>query len=355
MTAMTAKIYKYGLDGKQKTRCPACGRRKCFSPYVETATGRVVDPERFGYCDHRNSCGYYEYPRDRAGLASCHKTKVNIYLNLSNQPKIKNMSKQFYEKTIGRDVRKTNLFEYFSNMFRPIGISDDEIEHVLALYAVTLATNWPGATLFWLFDFDDRLIDGKLMDFDKFTGKRVKEPYARINWVSTVLNKTLDKGVDPYNTEKKPWFGSQLLKKNRGSVYIVESEKTALSLAILFCHAFGPRFYQRHLPLATLGIGNITAERFARIDKWVTDQSDPKIEKPVNLIPDRGAFQKWCEAGSRLPERVRRRINVSLIMEGSMDGLMFGLDDGEDIHDYIAQNVSLGHNRNVIYNILNNL
>ena len=59
------KNYRYHLlkykDRNSRFRCPNCGRPHCFTPYVDE-NDVPVDVERYGRCDHEQSCGYTLYP-----------------------------------------------------------------------------------------------------------------------------------------------------------------------------------------------------------------------------------------------------------------------------------------------------
>ena len=59
------KNYRYHLlkykDRNSRFRCPNCGRPHCFTPYVDE-NDVPVDVERYGRCDHEQSCGYNLYP-----------------------------------------------------------------------------------------------------------------------------------------------------------------------------------------------------------------------------------------------------------------------------------------------------
>ena len=58
--------YKYHLEkyhpGSKKP-CPQCGRKVCFTRYVD-ASGNHVFPKHVGRCDHEHSCGYHFSPSD---------------------------------------------------------------------------------------------------------------------------------------------------------------------------------------------------------------------------------------------------------------------------------------------------
>lgn len=46
-----------------KTACPECGRKSCFTRYIDEA-GEISFPDNVGICDHINSCGYHYTPKE---------------------------------------------------------------------------------------------------------------------------------------------------------------------------------------------------------------------------------------------------------------------------------------------------
>lgn len=54
-------LQKYRLGSK--TVCPECGRKACFTRYIDEA-GEISFPGNVGKCDHINSCGYHYTPKE---------------------------------------------------------------------------------------------------------------------------------------------------------------------------------------------------------------------------------------------------------------------------------------------------
>ena len=65
MNSYKYTLEKYNSSGSGQPRnrytCPSCKRTRCFTRYVDTATGTVLDPS-VGKCDHENRCGYHYTP-----------------------------------------------------------------------------------------------------------------------------------------------------------------------------------------------------------------------------------------------------------------------------------------------------
>ena len=56
-------LERYKAGGSNRFVCPQCGRKKCFTRYVDADTGEYLD-ENCGKCDHTASCGYHYPPRE---------------------------------------------------------------------------------------------------------------------------------------------------------------------------------------------------------------------------------------------------------------------------------------------------
>src|SRR5690606_38922329 len=76
-----------------------------------------------------------------------------------------------------------NLTEFLKSTF-----STAEVFRAMQNYLVT-GTNcfWNNATVFWQIDHKDNIRAGKVMLYDRFTGKRTKEPYNHINWMHNAI------------------------------------------------------------------------------------------------------------------------------------------------------------------------
>ena len=61
MTGYRFHLQKYRPGSK--TACPECGRKSCFTRYIDEA-GEISFPDNVGICDHINSCGYHYTPKE---------------------------------------------------------------------------------------------------------------------------------------------------------------------------------------------------------------------------------------------------------------------------------------------------
>src|SRR5690606_34441643 len=133
-------------------------------------------------------------------------------------------------------------------------------------YQIGTSKHWRGAVAFWQIDELNEVRTGKIMLYNEFTGKRIKEPFNHITWAHRALK------LDVFNL-KQCLFGLPLIKESNKPIAIVESEKTAIISSL-------------YLPqltwLACGGIGNLNKEVCA-----------PLNGRKVILYPDLSAFDKW--------------------------------------------------------------
>lgn len=149
---------------------------------------------------------------------------------------------------------------------------------------------WQASTIFWQIDEVNRIRSGKIMLYDARTGKRVKYPTSRINWLHRALkmkNYSLDQCL----------FGLHLLnKKNSNVVCIVESEKTAVIMSIE---------HPEYIWMATGSKGGLKQHAFKALR-----------QKTVKLFPDKGEVNLW-QQNAKLYALKHQRVLTSTIMEDS--------------------------------------
>ena len=149
-----------------------------------------------------------------------------------------------------------------------------------------------GMTIWWQIDEDQRVRTGKMMLY-KMDGHRDKRDGAyTFDWIHSALFR--DKRHPEYDEDKQEMrqtlFGMHLLdqwkrKDIDQTVCIVESEKTALLMAI----AYGNNAKQ--VWMACGGLENLTRERLR-----------PIIEqgRSITLYPDRDGIDRWRQKAQQL-------------------------------------------------------
>ena len=196
------------------------------------------------------------------------------------------------------NVEQSTLVRWIRTNIRWDTVQRKRIDEVLNHYAVGCSRQ--GMTVFWQMDEQGRLRTGKMMRYRE-DGHRDRSQGYNFDWIHAALcrtRKTYDsegniiaEGPLPhpelYNPDKQEmmscYFGLHLLDKYRRkdidqTVCIVESEKTALLMAI----AYGNHTNQ--VWMACGGLENINRDKLA-----------PIIEqrRRIILYPDRDGIDKW--------------------------------------------------------------
>lgn len=155
-----------------------------------------------------------------------------------------------------------------------------------------------GFTVFWQIDEQGRVRTGKMMKY-KVDGHRDKESKYNFDWVHSVLNR--QHLIDTDKVEVKPClFGLHLLNNYKGAdVCIVESEKTAIIMAI----AYGNNVKQ--VWMACGGLQNISKEKLAPI---------MKEGRRMVLYPDRDGVKEW-EKKARELDYLNITVDARPVME----------------------------------------
>lgn len=285
--------YKYHLEkyhpGSKKP-CPQCGRKVCFTRYVD-ASGNHVFPKHVGRCDHEHSCGYHfspsdyfrENPEESISLSRKHViTPKNLPVTIKEQ----------FPSFIERNIMEQTLSHYAINplyTFLARCMGKEETDRLCSLYRIGTSRKWGGAAIFWQVDYNGRVRTGKIMLYDATTGKRVKHPHSHVCWVHTEMR------LKDYHLFQC-FFGEHLLPLYPDrKVFVVESEKTAV---------IASHFMPDVLWVATGGKNGCFNERAVIA----------LAGRDVVLMPDLGATQEWQ---ARLPmlDKVCRSVSVNDILE----------------------------------------
>lgn len=302
---MIQKTFSFGLyEGSRKWVCPQCGQ-KTFVCYVDS-NGEVID-ETCGRCDREDKCGYHLPPRvffESNGIVP----KVCNKPTYKQEPRPSYMEPDILEKTM-RDYNNNSLINFLCDHF-----PKDAVSELVGRYYVGTAQKWGGSVVFWHVDRYHKIRSGKIMKYNRSTGKREKEPFNHVTWAHKEMK------LKDYNF-KMCLFGEHLIEDHfNGSgerVIVVESEKTALILML----ALQKAVWASQLVVACGGCGGISAKML-----------EPLYGRDVLFIPDEGMYDKWSSRVNALSDKFKSA-TVSDIME------RVARNKGDDIADYIIEHI----------------
>ena len=270
------KNYKYELQrGSKHIICPNC-QKKTFKPYVDSVTGEVVNPSRYGRCERIQSCRYHRYPKIR---------EDDIESSRYVPPAPEEIKPLDF---IDKDLMQATFNEFKSNVFFMYLVKMFGIEKAYQLQeAYNIGTAKGGGIIFWQEDRKGNVRTGKVMYYHP-NGKRIKE---RNSWF-------VHKKIREDFNYRQCFFGLHLTSLDK-PVALCESEKTAIIMSV---------FEPEYTWIASGGSEMISDERLFEL---------PRLDK---VFADNGQFEKW-ERKTRafLPEMdisVDNAVNNGILKEG---------------------------------------
>ena len=165
------------------------------------------------------------------------------------------------------------------------------------------------AVLFPYIDYNNDFITAKIVQYNSITGKRNKDLHANnfhsYKPIKNQLGFDIEKKIEKKYT---CFFGEHLVPNNNKPVVIVEAEKTAIILSMLF---------EDIVFIATGGAANLKNKDYSFL-----------LNRDVYLYPDAGV-QSWAEIGKK------RNWFVSEILEAPE------VKEGNDVVDYLEHDLWL--------------
>ena len=286
--------YRFHLDNRKPRRkltCPSCGRRRCFTPYVDEY-GEYSFPGKVGICDHKNSCGYHYSPGDffhdhpELSKQQDHERPVRTYRRkIVTAPDPDFIDKDIMNKTFHRYCINS-LFLFLAYVF-----GESRAMALCQRYNVGTSKKWGGSAVYWQVDREGNVRSGKIMLYNPVDGHRVKDEQhgARVNWVHSELR------LKDFHLQQC-LFGEHLLPLHPDrAVMIVESEKSAL---------IASGFMPEYLWLATSGMQGCFNPRALQALKG----------RDVILFPDLGGYDVWKQ---KLPllKPICKSVRISTFLE----------------------------------------
>lgn len=305
------RMYRYILDKKSvKHICPKCGKKR-FVKYIDSQTDEYLS-DKVGRCDREVNCAYHYPPKQFFDekeqtyqpiiKSKILKSEVRLKMSLHTQQELKNTLVNY---------NRNNFIQFLQSQF-----DNEAIKRMLNDYKIGTATYWYDSTVFWQIDQHQKIRGGKIIKYFN-NGKRTKY----INWVHAYK---LKHGLIESFNLNQCLFGLNLIDKYPKSIAIVESEKTACIMSLLF---------DKYLWLATGSLKGLTLEKIDCIK-----------DKKIILYPDLGAigqtaspYEQWklkCIAFKKMGFD----IELSDLLERK--ATLLHREKGYDLADYFLENLN---------------
>ncbi|WP_318640071.1 DUF6371 domain-containing protein [Flavobacterium ardleyense] len=303
-------MFKYTLEKKsQKIKCPSCGEKR-FVRYVDSASGELL-ADNVGRCDREINCAYHYPPKQ------FFKDTGSNYEALTKNIERKSLVHQKTSFHNLKDVENT-LKDYDKNnfiLFLQSHFGKMSVENLLIDYRIGTVNNWFNSTIFWQVDQDQKVRGGKIIGYNE-NGKRTKY----INWIHSIQRKSGD--IENFNLDQC-LFGLHLIGKYDNTIAIVESEKTACIMSLLF---------DKYLWMATGSLGGLNIKKLKVLK-----------DRKIILYPDLGLnlkssspFEQW-KAKCEVYQKMGFDIKISNLLE--QNSTNFQRAEGLDIADYFLQSL----------------
>ncbi|MDO6812258.1 DUF6371 domain-containing protein [Tenacibaculum soleae] len=301
-------MYKYSLHKKSiKHKCPQCKKNKLVL-YIDTENDNYLS-SKVGRCDREINCGYHLTP----------KTYFKNH-NISYKPLVNKNHPLEIKETDFHPLNELNdsLAYYDKNNFIQFIKSKFNLEQVSTLlndYKIGTAASWNNGTIFWQIDSKNKIRGGKIILYSN-RGKRTKY----INWRHSLKIKKGE--INSFNLSQC-FFGEHLLSKYDKPIAIVESEKTACIMSLLF---------EKYLWLASGSLGGLNEKKIEVLkNRKIILYPDLGIES-VNGSP----YTKWKSTCDELKLK-GYDIQVSNLLEEK--GSRIEREKGFDIADYFLKSI----------------
>ena len=276
---------------KSRHTCPACGRKRCFTLYVNE-DGETLNPS-VGRCDHESACGYHYTPAQffQDHPEASDNWRNNFMSTPIKVPRQKPAPKPLCFIPSDLVTRSVNT-KYQSDFTRFLAslLGPNNTQRIVNEYRLGVTKS--ADVIFFQIDIHGRCRTGKVMKYDSKTGHRIKDEAVggRITWVHSLMKRNGALKADWELTQCL--FGEHLLSKCPGrTVALVESEKTAV-----ICSALMPEYVW----LATGGKSQLG------------DKLNVLQQRTIIAFPDVDGYELWKQKASELTSL---RITVSDYLE----------------------------------------
>lgn len=290
----------------QKTRytCPQCKKEKQFTRYIDLQTNTHLS-DLVGKCNRESKCGYHLTPKKY--FLSNPDYKPEQWRSSDEWKKKLKPEIQEYSylglSLVTKSLRRysdNNFTQFLENIFL-----QDVAKALIERFQIGTSKRWPGATVFWQIDAAHKVRTGKVMLYNRITGKRIKEP-LRIDWVHSILIRK--KALKSFQLKQCLFGEHQLLfDSNSKPIGIVESEKTAIIMTAIF---------PKYIWMASGSLTNIRLDLFKKLEG-----------RDIVFFPDLGGFEKWKSKAEELTIH-GFNVTVSEVLEEKavLDDKQYGFD-----------------------------
>ncbi|MCD8405006.1 DUF6371 domain-containing protein [Tenacibaculum dicentrarchi] len=301
-------MYKYSLHKKSiKHECPQCKKNRLVL-YIDTENDNYLS-SKVGRCDREINCGYHLTPRV---YFKNHNISYKPLINKNHPLEIKetnfHIPKDLNNSLANYD--KNNFIKFIESKF-----NSEQVSSILNDYKIGTATAWNNGTIFWQIDYENKIRGGKIILYNE-KGKRTKY----INWIHSL---NIKKGkINSFNLSQC-FFGEHLISKYDRPIAIVESEKTACIMSVLF---------EKYLWLASGSLGGLNDKKIKILkNKTIILYPDLGIES-TNTSP----YSKWKKSCEELKSK-GYDIQISNLLEKK--GSITERKKGFDIADYFLKSI----------------
>lgn len=298
------ETYRYILEPyksiKSRTTCPACNKKNQFAKYIDIETNEHLS-DIVGRCNRQLKCNYHFTPRqyfeDNKHLKNFDKKQI-IKSPIIEIKQNKNLSSEIPFNLFKKTRKKYEQNNFFCFIQHKIG--NELALKIFSLYHIGTSKHWKGSTIFWQINISGKIKAGKVMLYNKETGKRIKEPFPHITWIHKLIN------LKDYELNQC-FFGEHLISQfPEKPIAITESEKTAILAA-----AYIPKFNW----LAAGNLNNLSRKRCEVLKG-----------KTIVLFPDAGAFQIWNQRAKILSDIATFIVSDLIETKGTLEQIKEGFD-----------------------------
>lgn len=304
---MKPYLQKYKGPSTRHT-CPNCGTKKSFTLYLNGDTHEPIH-STVGICNRQNKCGYHYPPKQYFFDNPTFKNNFTTFYKPYNAPDVETTINYIPSEYVTKSKSiENNLIDYMKYHF-----NENSIRQIAEMYQLGSTKN--REIIFWQIDTTGKVRTGKIMQYNKETGKRIHHQSGAINWVHNLL-KRQGKINQDFNLAQC-FFGEHLLKQYPDkSVAIVEGEKTAIIASIVF---------PDYLWLATGTLNGLTLDKCLVLNN-----------RTVFIFPDLGkAYDVWKQKTREISKFIKWNVQVSELLEEI--ATEFAVTQGYDIADYILE------------------